>query len=91
MTKAELVEKINEKVEGLTKGKAEEVFNAILDCLKEALTEKQDVVLTGFGTFKVVTRAARKGHNPQTREEIDIPERQVVKFNPAKALKEAVK
>lgn len=91
MTKAELVEKINEKIEGLEKGKADEIFNAILAIVKDALVAKQDVVLAGIGTFKVVTRAARKGHNPQTHEEIDIPERQVVKFTPAKSLKEAVK
>ena len=91
MTKAELVEKINEKVEGLTKAKAEEALNAMVEIMRQSLTDKEDVVLTGFGTFKVVTRAERKGHNPQTHEEIIIPERQVVKFAPAKALKEAVK
>ena len=91
MTKADFIEKINEQVEGLPKGKAEEALNALVDIMRQALTDKEDVTLTGFGTFKVVTRAERKGHNPQTHEEITIPERQVVKFTPAKALKESVK
>jgi DNA-binding protein HU-beta len=45
----------------------------------------------GFGSFKLVKRAARKGRNPQTGEELEIPETTVVKFTPAKALKELVR
>lgn len=91
MTKAEFVEKIAAKIDGLTKAKAEETLNAIVDILTEALKDGDSIVLTGFGTFKVVTRAERKGHNPQTHEEITIPERKVAKFTPGKLLKEAVK
>jgi DNA-binding protein HU-beta len=46
------------------------------------------VTLVGFGTFKVVHRAARKARNPQTGEAIDVPAKTVPKFKPSKAMKE---
>ena len=91
MTKAELVEKISAKCEGLSKVKAEEILNAIIVSLREALAAGETVVFTGFGSFKVVTRAARKGRNPRTREEITIPSCRVARFTPGKALKEIIK
>ena len=54
------------------------------------LASKDSVTLVGFGTFKVANRKARKGRNPQTGKEINIPARNVPKFVPGKALKEAV-
>ena len=90
MTKAELVEKISAKVENLTKVKAEEALNAIVETLRDALAAGDTVALTGFGSFKVVERAERKGHNPQTHEAITIPARKVAKFLPGKALKEMI-
>ena len=47
--------------------------------------------MIGFGTFEVRHRAARKGRNPQTGDEIEIPASEVPAFKPGKALKEAVK
>ena len=47
--------------------------------------------LVGFGTFKTAKRKARKGRNPQTGKEINIPARNVPKFVPGKALKDSVK
>ena len=49
------------------------------------------VTFTGFGSFKIAQRAARKGRNPRTGKEINIPAGNAVKFTPGKALKEAVK
>ena len=91
MTKADFVDKIAAKVEGITKAKAEESLNAIVDILREAMEAGDSVVLTGFGTFKVVERSERKGHNPQTHEEITIPARKVCKFTPGKVLKDSLK
>ncbi|MBR4741941.1 MAG: HU family DNA-binding protein [Desulfovibrio sp.] len=90
MTKAELIEKISSKVENLTKAQVEELLNIIVETLREALVAGETIALTGFGNFKVVKRAERKGHNPQTQEKIIIPARNVTKFTPCKALKEAI-
>ncbi|WP_144533999.1 HU family DNA-binding protein [Bacillus pumilus] len=67
------------------------VVEATLDAIESTLKEEGQVKIAGFGTFEVATRAARKGRNPQTGEEIDIPETKAPKFKAAKALKDAVK
>lgn len=90
MTKADLIVKIAEKA-GLTKANAERALNAFLDSVEATLVSEGKLTLTGFGTFAVETRKARKGRNPRTGEEITIPASQVVKFRPGKLLKDAVK
>ena len=72
MTKAELVEKIHAKAGLPTKAKAEEALDAVVAALREALASGESVTFTGFGSFKVVERAARKGRNPRTGKEITI-------------------
>jgi len=47
--------------------------------------------LVGFGTFQVMERKARRGVNPQTRQAITIPAKNVPKFKAGKSLREAVK
>ena len=62
-----------------------------MDVVKDALVNGDKVALTGFGTFEVAERAARKGRNPKTGEEILIPASKAPKFKAGKALKDAVK
>jgi len=90
MTKAELVVKIADKA-GMSKANAERALNAFLDAVEDTLVKDGKLMLTGFGTFAVETRKARKGRNPRTGQEIEIPESKVVKFRPGKLLKDAVK
>ena len=73
MTKAELVEQIYVKAGLPTKAKAEEALDAMIAALRDALAAGETVTFTGFGSFKVVERAARKGRNPRSGEEITIP------------------
>ena len=87
MNKTELVDKIAEK-SGLTKKDSEKALNAIINSVEEALINNDKVQLIGFGSFEVKQRAARKGRNPQTMEEIDIPESKVASFKAGKDLKE---
>jgi DNA-binding protein HU-beta len=58
--------------------------------VKESLSKGESLSLVGFGTFNVSERSARKGRNPQTGQEIDIPARTVPTFKAGKGLKEAV-
>lgn len=90
MTKSELVDKIYTKAGLQSRAKAEEALDAVLSTLRDALVAGDTVTFTGFGSFKVNTRAARKGRNPRNGEEIDIPASKVVKFTPGKALKDAI-
>ncbi len=91
MTKAELVAKIHAKAGLSTKAQAETALDALIATLTEAMKAGDSVTFTGFGSFKVTERAARKGRNPRTGQEINIPAAKAVKFTPGKALKEAIK
>lgn len=89
MTKAELVAKVAEEA-GTTKAQAERCVNSFVEALVEALAKGERVALPGLGVFNVKERAARKGRNPRTGEEITISARKVVTFHAAKVLKEKV-
>ena len=89
MNKAELIAAIAAKT-GDTKKGAEASVNAFVDVVTEALTEGDKVQLVGFGSFEVRKRAARKGRNPQTKEEIKIPASKAPVFKAGKALKDIV-
>jgi DNA-binding protein HU-beta len=90
MNRADLVELIAEKAE-LTKAASERALTALIDAVAASLKKDEPVVLVNFGTFVVRQRAARKGRNPQTGEEIRIKAAKVVGFKAGKALKDAVK
>jgi DNA-binding protein HU-beta len=89
MNKGELVEAIA-KTAGLSKAQAENALNATLHAIQASLAKGNSVSLVGFGTFAVSKRAARKGKNPRTGEQIKIPARKVARFKPGKALAEVV-
>jgi len=79
MNKGQLIDAIA-KGSGLTKAASEKALNAALKAITGALKKGQRVGLVGFGSWKVVNRAARKGKNPQTGAVINIPAKKVVKF-----------
>lgn len=89
MNKAELVASMAEKCK-LSKKDTEKVLNAFVESVEEALINGDKVQLVGFGSFEVRDRAARKGRNPQTKEEITIPASKAPVFKVGKALKDAV-
>lgn len=76
---------------GLTKKDATAAVDAVFASIQDTLAKGDKVQLIGFGNFEVRTRAARKGRNPQTGEEIEIPASKVPAFKPGKSLKDAVK
>ena len=90
MNKKELVEQVAER-SSLSKNKAELAVNTFINQTQEALAEGDVLQLIGFGTFSVADRAARKGRNPQTGQEIDIPACKMPQFKPGNKLKNAVK
>ena len=89
MNKSELIAAIAAKT-GETKKDAEATLNAFIDVVTESLVKGDKVQLVGFGSFEVRKRAARKGRNPQTKEEIKIPASKAPVFKAGKALKELV-
>jgi len=89
MTKQDLVAKMAADA-NISKKAAEDALGAFIGGIKESLGKGESVSLIGFGTFNVSQRSARKGRNPQTGAEIDIPARTVPTFKAGKGLKEAV-
>ena len=85
MNKGELVENIS--VAGqMTRAEARRALDTVLANMTKAMKNGEKVTITGFGSFRVMDRAAQKGRNPQTGKVITIPARRVVKFRPAKKL-----
>ncbi|GEN23750.1 DNA-binding protein HU-alpha [Halomonas cupida] len=89
MRKPELAAAIAERAD-LSKDKASQVLNVILDEITGSVSQGNDVALIGFGTFTVRERAARTGKNPQTGKPLKIPASKTVAFRPGKGLKDAV-
>ncbi|HAG11939.1 MAG TPA: integration host factor subunit alpha [Desulfotomaculum sp.] len=89
MNKAELIAQVAEKSD-LTKKDAERAVSALIEAVEEALVRGDRVQLVGFGTFEIRERAARKGRNPQTGQEIDIAATRVPVFKAGKSLREVI-
>ncbi len=75
---------------GSTKAECERYLSAYLGNIQKGLKKDKTVQLVGFGTFNVKKRKARKGRNPQTKEEIRIPASKTVTFKVGKTLKDSV-
>lgn len=89
MNKSELISQVAE-VSDLQKKDAAKAVEAVFSVIADALKNGEKVQLVGFGNFEVRERAARKGRNPRTGDEINISASKVPAFKPGKALKEIV-
>jgi DNA-binding protein HU-beta len=90
MNKTDLIAKVAEATQ-LSKKDVTSVVEAVFDSIADALQNSEKVQLVGFGNFEVRERTARKGRNPQTGEEIDIPASKIPAFKPGKALKDGIR
>ena len=87
MIKSELVQKIAEQYPELYQRDAENVVNAILDEIVEALARGDRVEIRGFGAFSVKKRDARVGRNPRTGEHVPVSEKVVHVFKAGKEMR----
>ncbi len=90
MTKSVLIEKVAEKVEGLTRNQTEIVVDTVFDSIKKALMQGEKIEIRGFGNFRLKTRNPRKARNPKTGESVEVPGKKVLYFKVGKALKETL-
>lgn len=90
MNKQDIAEKVH-GVLGTTKADAERAVEAMIDSIVGSLKKGEEVSVAGLGIFKTKMRAARTARNPRTGATVQVPSMRVPKFQPAKALKEAVK
>jgi DNA-binding protein HU-beta len=89
MNKLELVEHVANETDS-SKAAAAAAIDAVIDGITKALKKGDEVRLVGFGTFSVKKRAAGKGRNPATGEEIKIPASKSARFKPGATLKTAL-
>ena len=90
MNKTELINAVAERSE-LSKKDSTKVVDSVMETITTALKNGDKVEIIGFGAFSVSERAARKGRNPQTGEEIEIAASKAPTFKAGKNLKDAVK
>ncbi len=90
MNKTELIKAIAENGE-FSQVDATKFLSTFVQVVEDALRKDDQVVITGFGTFKATTRPAHKSRNPQTGEEIEVPESKNASFKAGKLLKENIK
>ena len=88
MNKKELVESVSIE-RNLTKKEAELLVDTVFNTITRSV-EGDKVLISGFGTFKVNDRKARKGISPKTQEEMIIPASKTVTFKPSNRLKDAM-
>ena len=86
MTKADIVEKVYQKI-GFSKKEASELVEMVFSSLKEVLQKGDKVKISGFGNFLVREKHERVGRNPQTGEQMKISARRVISFRPSQVLK----
>jgi DNA-binding protein HU-beta len=90
MTKLELIDKVAKEAK-IPRAAGERAINSFTATIVEVLKTGDKITLPGFGTFLISNRAARKGRNPRTGEELDIPAVKIPKFKAGKGLKDAVR
>lgn len=90
MTKAELIEKVTERMNSLTTKQTEVVINMIFDSIKDALARGEKVEIRGFGSFRIRNRRQREGRNPKTGTSVNVPPKKVPFFKTGKELREVV-
>ena len=90
MTRSALIEKVAEKVEGLTLKQTEIVVETVFERIKDALKQGEKIEIRGFGNFRLKERQPRKARNPKTGESVEVPQKKAIRFKAGKALKEAL-
>jgi len=89
LTKEKITDSIYNQV-GLGKTQSRRVVESLLDIMKQTLEKGEDLLLSGFGKFLVKNKAARRGRNPQTKEDLQLKARRVVVFRTSGVLRKKI-
>jgi integration host factor subunit alpha len=90
MTKADIIERVWEKLGGVSKKESAEIVEMVFETIKATLEDGEKIKISGFGNFVVRQKKERTGRNPQTGEEIRIAPRRVLTFKPSQVLKNSI-
>lgn len=89
VTKSELAKYISNL--GLSLRYSQTVVEFIVQELIKTLQAGEVIHLVGFGTFRYKTRKARKGRNPKTGQDVNVPDKKIIQFKPGNHLKERIR
>jgi integration host factor subunit alpha len=89
LTKHDIAEQIQAGL-GFPKNQSVEITEALLELIKSSLAAGEDVLISGFGKFRVKEKAERKGRNPATGEDAILSARRVVTFKCSGKLRDKV-
>ena len=89
LTKEKIINSIYHQV-GLSKSQSREVVEKLLEIIKRSLENNEDLLISGFGKFVVKQKAARRGRNPQTTEDLQLRARRVVVFKTSGVLRDKI-
>jgi len=89
MTKADIVEKIQNEI-GYNAKTSAEMLETVLGILKGTLASGEKIKIAGFGNFEVRHKADRRGRNPHTGEDIVIAARRILTFKPSNVLRQVI-
>ncbi len=89
LTKADIVESVHDQL-GFQKKECEETVEILLEIIKTSLELGEDVLISGFGKFRVKRKLQRRGRNPQTGEDLILKPRRVVKFKCSSRLRDRI-
>ena len=88
VTKQDIVLRVQEL--GFSKKKSVEIIESLLEIIKQSLEDDEDVLISGFGKFRVKEKNQRRGRNPATGEDLILPGRRVVTFKCSGKLKNKI-
>ncbi len=89
LTKAHIIESIHNQL-GLPKKNCAEIFETLLDIMKNSLADGDEVLISGFGKFCVKDKKERRGRNPATGSDMMLDQRRVVTFRCSSVLRSRV-
>jgi integration host factor subunit beta len=90
MTKSVLIERVTERVDGLTKKQVETIIDTIFDGMKDTIARGEKIEIRGFGNFRLKQRNAKTARNPRTGEKLQVPPKKSLHFKIGKPFHNAL-
>jgi integration host factor subunit alpha len=89
LTKDKLVVRLQTQI-GMTKPDSRQIVERLFEIMKETMADGEDLLISGFGKFQLRQKNARRGRNPQTKENLMLRARRVLVFKTSRVLRERV-
>jgi len=89
LTKDHLITSIGNRL-GISRFESSRIIEAVLETVKSSLSDGEDVLISGFGKFIVREKAARRGRNPQTGQDLTLEPRRVITFKCASVMRDRI-